>query len=171
MIKIIWNRDDFEKIKEEITNQFNITIINDPNEVPDHKIGLLLKDENEEKIKEFIESLMYQSYLVLFATIDGFVQVNVKDIIYFESFGEEIHMHLEKAETIILKEQLYRLEEKLKHFNFVRIGKSYIVNILKIRFIRTMPNAKLDLELLNGQNLHVSRSFVKNFKKAIGIQK
>lgn len=171
MIKIIWNREDFENVKEEITSQFNIKIIDDPNELPDHKIGLLLKDENEEKVKAFIESLIYKSYLILFATVDGFIQVNVREINYFESFGEEIYMYLDKAQTVILKEPLYLLEDKLKPYHFTRIGKSYIVNLLKIRFIRTMANAKLELELINGQYLEVSRSFVKSFRNALGIQK
>ncbi len=171
MIKIIWNRDDFNKVKDEISSQFNIEIIDDPNLVPDYKIGLLLNEENKEKIKTFIESLMYESYQVLFATTDGFVQINLKEINYFESFGDEIHMHLDKAQTIILKEPLYKLEEKLSHYSFTRIGKSYIVNLLKIRFIRTMANTKLELELINGQYLEVSRSFVKSFKNALGVQK
>ncbi len=170
MIKIIWNREDFDNVKEALISQFNLKVIDDPNEVPDHKIGLLLQEENEEKIRTFIESLIYESSQVLFATVDGFIQLNVREINYLESFGEEIHMHLDKTQTVILKEPLYKLEEKLKNYSFTRIGKSYIVNILKIRFIRTMSNAKLELELINGQYLQVSRSFVKSFKNALGIQ-
>lgn len=169
MIKVIWNKEDFLKIKEELLNKFNLEIIEDPNLVSDHKIGLVLKSENEEVIKTFLESLIKQTYQMLFKTPTGYVQIKVNEINYLESFGDEIHLHLEKAETIIIKEPLYSLEEKLKHFHFVRISKSYIVNILKIKFITTSLNAKLDLELINGQTLHVTRSFKNDFKKALGI--
>jgi DNA-binding LytR/AlgR family response regulator len=66
---------------------------------------------------------------------------------------------------------LYQLEALLKPYHFVRIGKSFIVNITKIRYIRTGFNAKLDLELVTHEHLTVSRSFVSDFKNALGIQK
>ncbi|MFH1693452.1 MAG: LytTR family DNA-binding domain-containing protein [Bacillota bacterium] len=71
----------------------------------------------------------------------------------------------------IIRQPLYQLEEILKPYHFVRIGKSFIVNISKIRYIRTAFNAKLDIELTTGTHLEVSRSFVKDFKNALGIQK
>jgi len=45
------------------------------------------------------------------------------------------------------------------------------VNLSKIRYIRTTLNAKLDIELTSGIHLEVTRSFVKSFKNALGIQK
>ena len=69
-----------------------------------------------------------------------------------------------------IRQPLYQLEEMLKPYNFVRIGKSFIVNMNKIRYIRTGFNAKLDLELTDGTHLEVSRSFVNAFKSALGIR-
>lgn len=171
MIKIIWNRDDFEKIQDEILDQFNLTITTDPNEVPEHKIGLMLDDENKEMIHALVERLMSSSYQILFPTPDGYIQIHLKHVTYIEAFGDEIYMHFEKDQSQLIRQPLYQLEEKLKPFHFIRIGKSYVVNITKIRYIRTSFNAKLDLELIDGTHLEVSRSFVKTFKHALGILK
>jgi len=80
-------------------------------------------------------------------------------------------MHLDHQPSQLIKQPLYQLEEMLKPYHFLRIGKSYLVNMTKIRYIRTSFNAKLDLELICGTHLEVSRSFVKDFKYALGIQK
>ncbi|HAX02595.1 MAG: hypothetical protein A2Y45_01855 [Tenericutes bacterium GWC2_34_14] len=171
MTKIIWNREDFEKIKDEITSQFNLSITTDPNEVPEHKIGLMLNDENVESLKALVESLMLKAYQLLFPTPDGYIQVQAKQIMYLEAFGDDIYMHLDQGASELIRQPLYQLEEMLKPYHFIRIGKSFIVNITKIRYIRTSFNAKLDLELISGTHLEVSRSFVKDFKRALGILK
>ncbi|MDY0074443.1 MAG: LytTR family DNA-binding domain-containing protein [Acholeplasmataceae bacterium] len=171
MIKIIWNREDFEKIQTQIEHEFNLQITSDPNEVPEHKVGLLLKDENLHDLKALIERLLLESSQMLFPTPDGYVQIQTKQITFLEAFGEEIYMHLEHDSSMLIRQPLYQLEEKLKLYHFIRIGKSFIVNIKKIRYIRTSFNAKLDLELIDGTHLEVSRSFVKSFKYALGMLK
>ena len=171
MIKIIWNREDFEKIQEKIMAQFDLSITVDPNEVPEHKIGLLLTDENQDTLKAFVEALMLESSQMLFPTPDGYIQVQVRQLTFLEAFGDEIYMHLEKGSSQLIRQPLYQLEEKLKSYHFIRIGKSFLVNLTKIRYIRTSLNAKLDLELVDGTHLEVSRSFVKDFKHALGVLK
>ena len=76
---------------------------------------------------------------------------------------------VDRAQHYMIKQPLYQLEEILKPYYFVRIGKSFIVSVSKIKYIKTTINAKLDLELINGVHLEVSRSFVKKFKNALGI--
>ncbi len=171
MIKIIWNRKKKKKIKDDISDQFNVMVTTDPNEVPEHKIGLLLDDSNEQAIYQFVEKLMLTSYQLIFPTPEGFLQVHVKHVTYLEAFGDDIYMHFDKDQSQLIRQPLYQLEDKLKPFHFIRIGKSFIVNITKIRYIRTSLNAKLDLELIDGTHLEVSRSFVKSFKHALGILK
>jgi DNA-binding LytR/AlgR family response regulator len=171
MIKIIWNREDFEKIQDKILNQFNLSITTNPNDVPEHKIGLILEDDQKENLHALVEALMKESYQMLFPTPEGYLQMPLKHITYLEAFGDEIFMHLDKQSSQLIKQPLYQLEEMLKPYHFLRIGKSFIVNMTKIRYIRTSFNAKLDLELIDGTHLEVSRSFVKDFKYALGIQK
>ncbi|HCZ24419.1 MAG TPA: hypothetical protein DHV05_06180, partial [Acholeplasmataceae bacterium] len=94
-----------------------------------------------------VESLMLKAYQLLFPTPDGYIQVQAKQIMYLEAFGDDIYMNLDQGASELIRQPLYQLEEMLKPYHFIRIGKSFIVNITKIRYIRTSFNAKLDLEL------------------------
>ncbi len=170
MFKIIWSRDDFEEIRSKLLQDYNLVLADDPSEIPDDKVGIILDDNNFEKLKPILEYLAYQKSQVMFQTTEGWVQLNVSRILYLESFGDDILVHLMGNEKYVINQPLYQLEEILKPYFFVRIGKSFIVSVSKIKFIKTTINAKLDLELINGVHLDVSRSFVNKFKNALGIQ-
>jgi len=169
MLKVIWNKDEFDQVKKLLEDNYQVKLTTDPNDVPEGKIGILIDDKNIDQVKEILDLYVNQKQRIILETQNGYMQVHTNEILYIESFGEEIFMHFDKTNTEMIKKPLYQLEVLLKPYHFVRIGKSYIVNILKIRFIRTLINAKLDLELVNGIHLEVSRSFVKDFKNAIGI--
>ncbi len=171
MFKIIWNKDDFEKIQTKLSKDYHLVITDDPNEVPQDKVGIIVDENNLDQIKPILELMARQKSQILLQTVSGWLQVQTEEITYLEAFGDEIYMHRYKDSSQIIKQPLYQLEELLKPHHFVRIGKSYIVNISKIRYIRITFNSKLDLELSDGTHLEVSRSFVKDFKNALGIQK
>ncbi len=169
MLKIIWNKEEVENIRSKLSKDFDLVLTDDPNEVPKDKVGIILDDSDLEKIRPILEMMAIERSQVVFQTPQGYVQLNVTDISYLEAYGEDIYMHGTEITNQIIKQPLYQLEEILKPYHFVRIGKSFIVNISKIRYIRTAFNAKLDIELISGTHLEVSRSFVKDFKNALGI--
>lgn len=171
MLKIIWNKEDIEVIKQKLKDDYQIVLMTDPNELPNNKIGLVVDEKHMDALKAVLDIVSLKKSQVLLQTHHGWIQVHVSKMTYLESFGEDIYLHLEDQPTEIVKQPLYQLEEQLKPYHFVRIGKSFIVNMTKIRYIRTGFNAKLDLELITGDHLEVSRSFVKSFKNALGILK
>lgn len=171
MVKIMWDRKQFSKVSQEVLKQFNITVLDDSHDSSDTHIAILLPDDKEEVLKALVLSLIESSYQMLFATPDGYIQVMINTITYIEAFGDEVYMHLKDDYSKLIKEPLYQLEAKLAPYHFVRIGKSFIVNITKIKTIKTSFNAKLGLELVDSTHLEVSRSYVKSFKQALGILK
>ncbi len=171
MFKIIWNKEEVDDIKLKLSKDFDLVLTDDPNEVPKGKVGIILDEDNIEKIRPILELMALERSQVLFQTSNGYVQLQVKDISYLEAYGDDIYLHGAEMTNQVIKQPLYQLEEILKPYHFVRIGKSFIVNISKIRYIRSGFNAKLDIELITGTHLEVSRSFVKDFKNALGIQK
>lgn len=171
MSKIIWKKADFEQLQKQLFDTYKLVLSKDPNDVDDDHVQLVVQEEDVDKLKLILEMISLEKAKLVLETQHGWIQVFIKQVTYLESFGESIYLHLENQPTEIIKQPLYQLEEKLKTYDFVRIGKSYIVNLSKIRYIRTGFNAKLDLELINGDHLEVSRSFVKAFKNALGIQK
>jgi DNA-binding LytR/AlgR family response regulator len=171
MVKIIWNKDEVDDIRLKLEKDFDLVLTDDPNEVPVGKVGIILDEDNIEKIRPILELMALEKSQVLFQTPNGYVQLQVRDITYLEAYGDDIYLHGDEITNQVIKQPLYQLEEILKPYHFVRISKSYIVNISKIRYIRSGFNAKLDIELITGDHLEVSRSFVKDFKNALGIQK
>lgn len=67
-----------------------------------------------------------------FIKVDGrFIRLNVEDILYFESTGDYVTIKTLNGSHTILS-TMKSLEEKLKHPNFVKVHRSYIVNKTKI---------------------------------------
>lgn len=61
-------------------------------------------------------------------------QVRVSDILYLESYGSYVKMHL-KEELIITLERLSNYESRLADQGFIRIHKSYLIPVNKIEVI------------------------------------
>ncbi len=170
MIKIIWSKDELSKLEDQLNkNHVNYMIIEHPSELPEHMIGIEIDATNHEDLRKVINMIEYEKMQMFFPSPDGFVQLHIANIFYLEAFGEEIvaHMHQQKKEHI--KKPLYQLEELLKPYHFVRISKSFIVNIRRITYIKVGLNAKLHLTLSDNSHLEVTRSFVKSFKKSLNF--
>ncbi|MCR4740933.1 MAG: LytTR family transcriptional regulator DNA-binding domain-containing protein [Lachnospiraceae bacterium] len=90
-------------------------------------------------------------------------------IYYIESVDKRTYVYT-KDECHETKYRLYELEELLG-FNFLRCSKAMIVNIKKIRSVRAELNARLSAELLNGERLIISRGYVKDLKKKLGVNR
>ena len=67
------------------------------------------------------------------------------------------------------RDRLYELEEKLGTY-FVRNSKSMIVNLRKVRNVSAEPGGRMVAFLLNDERVIISRSYVKDIKRRLGIQ-
>lgn len=88
-------------------------------------------------------------------------QVQYQDIVYLESWGSYIKFHL-TDQVIVILDRLSNYEKSLPKNGFVRIHKSYIVNIQKIQVIEgnTLKVNQLELPIGN--------VYKKNLKEIIG---
>ena len=96
------------------------------------------------------------------------VQIDSKEVYYFESVDNKVYACCEKK-VFEIKQKLYELEEIYKQTNFVRISKSMIVNISKVSKIVPMFNGRLEGVLCNGEKVIITRQYVANLKKKLGI--
>lgn len=96
------------------------------------------------------------------------VQLDSKEVYYFESVDNKVYACCEKK-VFEIKQKLYELEEIYKQTNFVRISKSMIVNISKVSKIVPMFNGRLEGVLCNGEKVIITRQYVANLKKKLGI--
>jgi len=66
--------------------------------------------------------------------------------------------------------RLYELEERLSAIGFLRINKSTLVNLARVKSLKADTNRKIRLTLDNEENLMVSRQYAEAFKRRLGVQ-
>lgn len=147
----------------------NFVFGSNPQDIPEGSIGIVCKEDTIESVRQAIESLQSPSIQLMVETKEGWKKLELNEIVFFESFGTEIVVHLSSKDSIIITDPLYQIEEVLNPYNFARIAKSFIVNLSKIDSIQVGWNAKLLLYVGSTSPLEVTRSFVPQFKKRLGI--
>ena len=98
----------------------------------------------------------------------GVKHIDSKDILYFEALDNEVFAIVSKERYYVL-EKLYILEQALIQKNFVRVSKSFLVNIAHINLIKPMLNSKLKLIMSNKDVVEVNRTYVKSFKERMEL--
>ncbi|MBR1731739.1 MAG: LytTR family transcriptional regulator [Ruminococcus sp.] len=100
---------------------------------------------------------------------DGaFSPVPADDIIFIETFGNEVVMHT-LENTYNISERLIRLEGLLNPHDFLRVSNSVIVAVKFIRKIRPTFSSKYILTLKDGSTVDVTRSYFTRFKDFFGL--
>lgn len=66
--------------------------------------------------------------------------IQMADIVYVQAAGNYVGIVMVSGETIHTKETIFHVAERLPHHLFVRIHRSYIVNIRYIREIKSQQN-------------------------------
>lgn len=145
--------------------------------LPDQGVTIVFDVEQSDKLAAFLddcfqsqESSLSDAFLPG-KTAHGFKLIPIEDVSYFKADGNYIYARVDDK-PIEVEKKLYELEEIYRDKGFIRISKSYIVNIVYVREILPWFSGKLILKL-TGQDreMKVSRNYVKNFKKFIGMGK
>lgn len=90
------------------------------------------------------------------------------EIYYFESVDNHVCACC-KESVYDVKQKLYELEQIYEHTDFIRISKAMIVNVSKISKIVPMFNGRLEAVLSNGERVVISRQYVPDLKKKLGV--
>lgn len=94
--------------------------------------------------------------------------VNTSDVLYFESVDNRTFLYTQD-DVMEIKRRLYELELILSDQNFVRISKSQIVNISKIRSLKPELNRTILATMCNGERLSISRKYVQSIRNLLSI--
>lgn len=98
----------------------------------------------------------------------AFIPVSAEDIIFIETFGNEVVLHT-LDETYNISERLIRLEGLLNPHEFIRVSNSTIVAVKFIKKIRPTFSSKYILTLKDGSTVDVTRSYFARFKYFFGL--
>jgi len=144
------------------------------------RVSVETDNEQEEvvitiKCKErtaYIERLMAAVYMV-----DRQITVSQKEevllldldrVLYVESVDGRCFVYT-REEVYETGYRLYEMEQQLCQYLFARANKASIVNLKKIRSIRTYVNRRLLLTMENGEQLIASRQYAESIRGLLGI--
>lgn len=89
------------------------------------------------------------------------------EIFMFRVEDKQVNVYTENQEYII-KKPLYQVEETLTS-DFVRISKTTIVNLKKIKRVAPSLKGMMFIELKNGLKDNISRKYLSEFKMALDL--
>ena len=141
-----------------------ITIITD--KTKDEEIIIRVHERTE--LVEKIEKLVNE-------TSDGFIGyknneamiLDISDINCFISENNKVFALTD--EKILIKDRLYRVEEKLGD-DFIKINQSCIANIKKIAKVQATFSGSLSVVFKNGYTDYISRRNLKTVKERLGVK-
>lgn len=95
-------------------------------------------------------------------------RINPSDLYYIESVDNKVYIY-DKEHVYESKRKLYELEESLVNINFLRVSKSVILNLSKIKSLSPALSGRFEASLDNGERVIISRQYVGDLKKRLGI--
>jgi len=96
----------------------------------------------------------------------GSFDIMVQDVIYFESFGDDVYC-VTSDKKLKVKSKLYELEGLYADREFIRVSKSFLINIIKVISITPQLNSKIKLKMVNNNSIYVNRTYLRAFKKYV----
>lgn len=129
---------------------------------------ILNYSEETEEVNKLIETLnSLNNTIQCFKNSSNF-NIKLNDIYYFESVDERSYVYT-KDNVYECKEKLYTIEEIFKNTSIVRVSKSCILNITKLKSVRPFINGKFEATMLSGEKIIINRYYVSDFKKKFNI--
>ena len=98
----------------------------------------------------------------------GISMITASDIYYFESVDKKVFAYCSQR-VYEVKEKLYQVDELSEMLPFMRISKSMIINLDKIRHISPTLGGRFEALLDNDEKVIISRQYVPLLKDKLGV--
>ena len=136
-----------------------------------HKLRSVVNDylEITEEKTQSAHAPSAQKYLdrLMIKSKDHISVIPVQEIEWMESAGDYVYVHT-NSQKHIFRETLTALELKLDPQKFVRIHRSTIVNVEKIKKLHLNKHSDFDIYLVSGVQLKLSRTYRTHFEQTTG---
>ena len=100
---------------------------------------------------------------------DETVLLDVGEILYIEAVERNTFIYTEK-ETYESALKLYEFEQQLSEKDFIRISKQSILNLRKVKSLRSDINRKIRVTLVNDEQIIVSRMYSDELRNRLGVK-
>ncbi len=119
--------------------------------------------DDVQEIISFVKSRQGQ----LTAVKDGqSSEIPLIDIFYAESVDNRVFIYTAK-DSYEVRLKLYELEEMMKGRSFLRVQKSMLLNLMKVKSIRPALGGRYGALLKNGEEVVISRKYVADLKATL----
>lgn len=141
-------------------------IIEEPLDTEEEQIIVKCRQMNPELLR-VLALLKAQDALVAY---DGneIHRIRPSDIFYIEVVDNKTFLY-GSQKIFESKQKLYELEESLANSDFLRVSKSLIVNMSKIKTLSPALSGRFEAALDNGERVIVSRQYIGDLKKRLGV--
>ena len=141
-----------------------ITLNQDPS-FPEPEVIINCPQADEDILRLVAMLRIYQRKLL--GVLNGEQHLlDVKDILYIDTTDKKTFLYTETAvyESAL---RLYELEDGQRELDFLRAGRSVIVNFRKIKSIRPEMGGRMLVTMDNGEQVYVSRQYAGELKEKL----
>lgn len=92
--------------------------------------------------------------------------IEPNEILYLESVDGKLFVYTQK-DVLRIDYTLSQMSQILNDINFFRCSKSMIINIDKVRCLKSLPSNRIDATMCNGEHVMINRTFASDFRKRL----
>lgn len=134
---------------------------------PSKEEAIIKAQSQTDDIKAAIEILEGREKKIPLIKDGNNVLIETSAIYYIESVDKKSFVYT-KQNCYETRLRLYELEESLGAY-FSRVSKSMIVNLKKIKGVRSDLSGRMEATLLNDEKVVISRGYVKDIKRRLEL--
>jgi DNA-binding LytR/AlgR family response regulator len=143
--------------------------VKDKQNISETEVEIRCRERNEE-VERILESVRSLEDTLMGEKENGDkTPVYISKVLYFEAVDRNVFAYT-TSDFFKVRYTLTDLEENLEKRYFVRISKSLIVNLRAVKKISPEDARRLKLQLRNEEWVVVSRNYVGDFKRSIGMK-
>ncbi|MDO4568273.1 MAG: LytTR family DNA-binding domain-containing protein [Clostridia bacterium] len=136
-------------------------------DIPETEVTVRCRDADAEIISLMAALRIHEHKLT--GEKDGALHILVpRDILYADTVDSKVFLYTadDVYETPL---KLYEIEERLRGHSFVRVSKSQVANLNRVKSIRPEFNGRLMMTMQNGEELLASRQYAMQIRKLLGV--
>lgn len=146
-------------------------------EVKVYKIGEELPEvveikchQTTEQIREIVAFVKSRQGNISGACDGMQYEIPIVNLYYVEAVDNRVFLYSAK-QTYETKQKLYEIESLLETKQFLRVSKSVIINLMKVKAIRPAMNGRFIAILQNDEEVIISRKYVSALKNKLKGEK
>lgn len=124
--------------------------------------------ELDENILKFISDLRMAQKKLAGIKDGNITMIDPGAVYYFEYVDNKVFLYC-KQNVYETRLKLYEIEEEYKNTYFFRASKSVILNVTKIKSVSPAYSGRFEALLFNGEKVVISRQYVPELKKKLGL--